>query len=150
MRKVIILILSLTLVFSCAATVCATTSGNVIYHTETNLENGLTVIDKVIAYPQLRSDVRTYEYTQEITKSGTTIGVISIKGSFRYDGSTVSVVSKEVTQTDTYDGWNYFQGSFTSSGGTIILSATLTKLLNSSIPFTMTLSCDKDGNITYT
>ena len=59
-------------------------------------------------------------------------------------------MSKRVNQADTYEGWSYKQNSFTSSGGTITLDAKLTKLLVMNIPFTITLSCDKDGNISYT
>ena len=81
--------------------------------------------------------------------NGVVIGVIAMKGTFRYDGSTVSVASKSVTQTDTYEGWSYKQNSFTSSGGTVTLDAKLTKLIFLNIPFTMMLSCDKDGNISY-
>ena len=60
------------------------------------------------------------------------------------------IMAKRVNQADTYEGWSYKQNSFTSSGGTITLDAKLTKLLVMNIPFTITLSCDKDGNISYT
>lgn len=60
------------------------------------------------------------------------------------------MVSKSVTQSDTYDGWSYVQNSLTSSGGTVTLNAKLTKWIILNTSFTMTLSCDEDGNISYT
>ena len=77
----------------------------------------------------------------------TVIGIVTIQATFRYDGSTVSVVSKSVTQVETYEGWNYVQSSFTSSGGSVVLSAKLTKWIVLNTSFTMTLSCDKNGKI---
>ena len=138
------------MILSSAIPVSAAPVGTVLYRSETMLENGISVIDEVIAYPQTRSNVTSYERTRAVTNGSVTVAVISLEGRFLYDGSSVSVLSKRVTQTDTYDGWNYSQTSFSSSGGTITLSAKLTKPLNSSIPITMTLSCDANGNISYT
>lgn len=112
--------------------------------------NGLTVIDEITVYPQGRSTDSRVERTGTIRDGNTVIAVIAFEAVFRYDGSTVSVVSKSVTQTDTYAGWSYKQKSFTSSGGTVTLDAKLTKLLIFNNSFTMTLSCDKNGNISYT
>lgn len=64
-----------------------------------------------------------------------------------HDGSSVSVVSKELTKCETYDGWSFSSSSLTSSGGTITFSGTLKKGLWSSKSITLPLSCDKDGNI---
>lgn len=121
-----------------------------IMRSETVLEDGTVVVTEVFDLSSTRSTDKTYANTKKIVRDGTTIGIIAITATFRYDGSTVSVVSKSVSQTDTYDGWSYKQNSFTSSGGTVTLDAKLTKLLILNVPFTMTLSCDKDGNISYT
>lgn len=150
MRKLLSLICSAVLFFSFIIPASAVSGEVVLYRSESNLENGISVIDEVVIHPSTRSNIKDYTHRKTFSNGSSTIAKIAIRGEFRYDGSTVSVVSKEVTQTDTYDGWNYSQSSFTSSGGTITLSAKLTKLLNASIPFTMTLSCDKDGNISYT
>lgn len=64
--------------------------------------------------------------------------------------TTVSVISKSVTQTDTYEGWNYVETSFTSSGGTVALAGKLTKLLIMRTSFTIGLECDANGNIITT
>lgn len=114
------------------------------------MDNGITIIDEVTEISQSRSTTKDYTRSRTISKDGTVIAVISIYGCFSYNGTSVSVVSKSVTQTDTYEGWSYKQNSFTSSGGTITLDAKLSKLLVMNIPFTMTLSCDKNGNVSYT
>lgn len=95
----------------------------------------------------VRSSDRTYARTKTIKENDATIGVITIIGIFRYDGTSVSVVSKVVDQTDTYYGWNYVQNSFTENGGTITLDAKLTKLLVFNIPFTISITCDANGKI---
>lgn len=94
-----------------------------------------------------RASQKTATRKATLTKDDVTIGVIAFKATFRYDGSTVSVVSKSVTQTDTYDGWSYTQNSFTSSGGTVTLDAKLTKLLIVNYPFILSLTCDKNGTL---
>ena len=120
------------------------------HRAERVLENGLTFIDEVTVHSQARSTDKRVERQRIIKDGDTVVAVITFVAVFRYDGSTVSVVSKTVTQTDTYAGWSYKQKSFTSSGGTVTLDAKLTKLLIFNNSFTMTLSCDKNGNISYT
>ena len=120
------------------------------YQAERVLGNGLTVIDEITIYPMARSTDKRAERKATIKDGDTVIAIIAFEAVFRCDGSTVSVVSKTVTQTDTYSGWSYKQKSFTSSGGTVTLDAKLTKLLIFNNSFTMTLSCDKNGNISYT
>jgi hypothetical protein len=44
------------------------------------------------------------------------------------------------------DGWSYTQSSLTTSGGTITLNGSVSKLLLK-YSFTLTLTCDKNGNI---
>lgn len=104
--------------------------------------------EELIVQDQARTASKSANRTQTFKKSGVKIAEIGVTGVFRYDGSTVSVTSKIVSPKTTYDGWSFSQSSFTSSGGTIKLSGKLTKLLNTSVPVSITLSCDKDGNIT--
>lgn len=140
-----VLLLAATISASAAET--ETAAGTLISRTEKVLENGLTVVETIYDLSQARSTDKTAHKTQEFYSGDTLIAVITIQGTFRYDGSTVSVVSKSVTQTDTYDGWSYKQNSFTSSGGTVTLDAKLTKWLILNTSFTTTLTCDKNGNI---
>ena len=154
MRRLIAFLCSLLLIVTISPTTLAasysSSDEHVIYYSQTDLGDGLVIIDEVIEYTNARSANKTYERKKILTYDGTVVGIIAICGTFSYNGSTVSVVSKSVTQTSTYEGWSYKQNSFTSSGGTITLNAKLTKLLVMNIPFTMTLSCDKNGDISYT
>jgi hypothetical protein len=113
-----------------------------------DLGDGITVVQELTVQNAARSTSRTVTNKETFYSGSTKIAVIAITGTFRYDGSTVSVTSKSVSQSDTYDSWSFSQSSFTSSGGTISLSGKLTKVLKS-VSVSMTLSCDKDGTISY-
>lgn len=147
MKKLLSFVLCLAMIGSFVLVANAAESGDVVSFTEYRTENGLTVRDEVIVYPQSRSSTVAGAARRNIYDGDTLIAVIAFEATFRYDGSTVSVVSKSVIQTDTYDGWSYSQTSFTSSGGTVSLTGKLSKWLILNTTFTMTLTCDKDGNI---
>lgn len=150
MKRLLALFLCLSLIISVPVTAQATEQGNVLLRREIDLGNGITVVDEIIECPQARTTYGKVVNRSATFKDGdTVIAVIVFQATFHYDGTSVSVVSKSVIQTDTYDGWNYKQTSFTSSGGTVTLSARLTKLIIFNNPFTMSLTCDKDGNISY-
>lgn len=122
-------------------------TGTVIYHNEEILSNGFAVIDEIIDLTLARATDKTVARTKTIKDGDTIVAIITIQATFRHDGSSASVISKSVTQSDTYDGWSYVQNSFTSSGGTVTLDAKITKWIIFNTSFTMTLSCDKNGNI---
>ena len=147
MKKLFNLLLCFTLVTIMSFPVNAQEPGQTIRTEENLLENGYTIIEEIIVYPGTRSTDYTATKKSTITKSGITIAVIAFNATFRYDGSSVSVVSKSVSQKDTYDGWSYSQTSFTSSGGTVTLKFKLNKWLILSNSYTMTLTCDKNGNL---
>lgn len=147
MKKIISLLLCFALITITVLPVSAQESGQVIQTEEFTLENGYTIVEEIIIYPGVRSTDYTATKKSTITKSGTTIAIVAFNATFRYDGSTVSVISKSVTQTNTYDGWSYTQTSFTSSGGTVTLKFKLSKWLVLSNSYTMTLTCDKNGNL---
>lgn len=147
MKRVISFILSITLFASMSLPTYATEQAEVIYSEEIILEDGITIKDEIIVYSQARSSNITATRQKTLTRDDTVIGIIAFKATFRYDGNTVSVVSKSVTQTDTYDGWSYTQNSFTSSGGTVTLEGKLTKWLILNTSFTMSLTCDKNGTL---
>ncbi len=114
------------------------------------MQNGWTVITETRLLNQSIAATRstkTVSTTKTVKNGNSVIGIFTIKATFQYDGSTVSVISKSVTRADTYDGWSYTQTSFTSSGGTVTLNGKLTKLLHSSVYFSMSLTCDKNGNV---
>ncbi len=148
MKRYLSIALCALLLVSLSSTAFAADKENVISYSETVLENGIIVIDEIVDCTQARATNKTYKRTSTFKDGDTVIAIVAIQATFQYDGTTVSVVSKSVVQSDTYNGWNYKQTSFTSSGGTVTLNAKLTKLLVFNNPFTITLSCDKDGNIT--
>lgn len=147
MKRILSIILCTILFASLFIPTYAAEQTDVIYREETILEDGTVVTDEIIVTTNARATQKTATRRKTFTKSDETIAVIAFQATFRYDGSSVSVVSKSVTQTDTYDGWNYSQTSFTSSGGTVTLSGKLTKLLIVSQSFTFSLTCDKNGNL---
>lgn len=150
MKRLLSLLLCPVIVLMLITPAHATAQNSVIHTQETVFDNGLTVIDQVIDITTSRASDKSYARTKTIKDGDTVVAIITIAATFRYDGTTVSVVSKAVTQSDTYDGWEYVQNSFTSSGGTVTLDAKISKWFIFNAPFTMTLSCDKNGNISYT
>ena len=148
MKRLISLCCVLVLLFSLTIPVLAEDQNNLISRKIIKCDDGLVIVDELYENAFARASTKEYTRRKTIKRDGSTIGVIAIKGKFSYDGSKVAVVSKSVTQTDTYGGWNYKQNSFTSTGGTITLDAKLTKLLVPGISFTITMTCDKNGNVT--
>lgn len=146
MRKVgiffICLILVLSISLPCSAEESIPSNTQVI-----NLDNGLMAEEVTTVYANARSSEITAERNWSVKDGSTVIANITVKGTFRYNGTSVSVVSKELTECDTYDGWSFSSTSLTSSGGTITFSGTLKKSLLIRTNITLTLSCDKDGNI---
>lgn len=147
MKKILALAVCFVLLISVMSPAYATEQSVTIYSEEIVLESGITVKDEIIVTPQARSTDKTATRRRTLKDGDTVIGIIAFQATFRYDGSTVSVVSKSVTQTDTYEGYSYKQTSFTSSGGTVTLEGKLTKLLIFSTSFSMSLTCDKNGNL---
>ena len=150
MKRIITIIMCLSFLFVSMPSASAAENREVVFEEEHTLENGLRVVDTVTVSSNNRSSTVTANRERDFYDGDTLVAYICFEATFRYDGSTVSVASKTVTNTDTYDGWEYVQNSFTSSGGTVTLNAKLTKWFILNTSFTMTLSCDKDGNISYT
>lgn len=150
MKRFFSFLLCFILLFSFIAPIQAAENGEVLYSQTHLINSDLTVHKEVTVYSLSRSNTVTADYEQFFYDGDTLVAYIVLQATFVYDGSSVSVVSKSVTQSDTYDGWSYVQNSLTSSGGTVTLNAKLTKWIILNTSFTMTLSCDKDGNISYT
>ena len=147
MKQIVTCLFAFALIISMSVPAFASEQSNVILTQEIDLGNGITIVDELVELSSARSSDRTYARTKTIKENDATIGVITIIGIFRYDGTSVSVVSKVVDQTDTYYGWYYVQNSFTENGGTITRDAKLTKLLVLNIPFTISITCDANGKI---
>lgn len=147
MKKIVSLITCILLLAAIALPASATGRTDVVYSNVTVLEDGTQITDEIIVGPQTRANGVTATRTQTISRDGTVIGRLAFQATFIYDGTTAYVSSKSVTRTDTYEGWNYKQNSFTSSGGTVTLDGKLTKLLVLTTKFSMSLTCDKYGNL---
>ena len=147
MKRLLISILSFVLVFSMFPVVMAAEQGTVVSQQEVALGNGIVIIDTLIEYSNARAVGKAARRTADIYDNDVLIARITLVAGFEYDGTTVTVTSKGVTETSTYEGWRYVQNSLTSSGGTVTLDAKLTKLLVLNIPFTISITCDANGNI---
>ena len=79
---------------------------------------------------------------QEITVSG----VILDETDAPLIGATVSVTNAYATRS-LASGWIYYNESLTKSGGTASLSASLTRNGYGTVPVALSLTCDKNGNI---
>lgn len=121
-------------------------SASTTKETVVDLGDGLYAVETVVDHTLIRSNVKTVSKTWNIKDGGDIIATIELTGTFAYDGNSVSVRSKEVSQCDTYNNWSFSQTSFTSSGGTITLNGKLSRLLKST-SISMSLSCDKNGNV---
>lgn len=150
MKKVLLIMMCLILTFSLVVP-CAASEPNeiyVVYDDVKTFENGVTMVRQTILNDsQNRSTTRAYTDTYTYYYSGEIIAEIWIDATFRYDGNTVSVVSKSISKCETYDGWSFKQSSFSSSGGTVTLTGKLTKLLVLKASVNISLTCDKNGNI---
>lgn len=85
--------------------------------------------------------------TKKYSKNGKVIANIGVTAEFCYNGTSVKVVSKKISPKALYDGWSFIQSSFTSSGGTVSLKGRLEKSGVSPITVSITITCDKNGNI---
>ena len=113
-------------------------------------KNALKVVDKITIETNARTTDKSATRTREFCDGDTLIAVISFRATFRYDGTNVIVIYRNVTQTDTYNGWSYTQESFNDSGGTVTLTGKLKYLqIFSTTTFTMSMTCDANGNISY-
>ncbi len=113
----------------------------------TNNDSGITIIDELVVQDFARSSTRTATRTKTYLDGDTTIAVIALTATFSYSGSSVSVLSKEISRCDTYKGWSFAQNSLSSSGGTATLTGRLTRILSRQVSVNISITCDKNGNI---
>lgn len=147
MKRILSLCITIILLISAATPVSAVDQGDPVLRNETILDCGIICIEEITVCSNARASQKQAVKNSTFKRDGTTIAVIAYEAVFQYDGSTVSVVSKSITQVDTYDGWSFKQNSFTSSGGTVTLTGKLSKLLILNTSVNLTLTCDKNGNI---
>lgn len=150
MKRVLSLILCMVslLVLAVPAFAAEQTEGNVVYRDEFTLEDGFTVVREIVDVSFARSAEKTFAQNWKIKNGSTVVANIEITATYHCDGRSVYVVSKTVSRADTYYGWSYTQNYLIAGGGTVTLSATLTKG-GKTMPVTLNMTCDKDGNISY-
>ena len=84
--------------------------------------------------------IKTYSVDSE------QIATVTLSATFGYDGKTAWVERTDSSYSVT-GGWSYKNESITTSGGTANLTAKLTKLLTSSIPVEISMTCTPSGTI---
>lgn len=144
-KRISSFLLCLVLLAGIAMPCFAAENVQVLSSEEVDLGNGFTYTDTVTVSPARAINQKSGSVSGSYKYSGATIAVIGISGTFQYDGTTVVVVSKSVSQKTLYDGWAFSQSSFTSSGGTITLTGTLSKG-TAKVSVNLSLTCDKNGN----
>ncbi len=123
-------------------------SGELIREDTVVLDDGWTVVTRLYVSDSRELHQKTASKTSDYySPAGEQAASITISGTFVYDGSTVSVYSKSLTNLATYNGWRFSLSSFSSSGGTVTLTGTLKKALFLLQSVSMSLSCDANGNI---
>lgn len=147
MKRILSCLLCVCLLLTFAVSASAANEGLVVSCTETQLDNGITIIEETLEYASLRTSQKQGTKKQTYKHGDTVIAIIAIKAMFVYDGLKSAVVSKQVTQTDTYSGWTYTQNSFTSVANTVTLAGKLSKLFAANVAVNMSLTCDANGNI---
>lgn len=96
-----------------------------------------------------RTEGKTYTYYNSLDVAE---WVMTLTGSFTYDGTTSACTSSECTVTIFDDsGWELISKSATKSGNTAYAEATFAmKVLGITVSrptYNITITCDKDGNV---
>lgn len=152
MKKLTVIILCITLISASLIPVSAAevsrSGSEVVSQTVDVLDGGITVVDTItLPNSNQRSNTRSATLYREVYRDDVLIAQIDVTGTFQYNGTSVSVVSKHISKCETYNGWSFKQSSFISSAGSIVLTGKLTKPLYSSAEVRISLSCDPYGNI---
>ncbi|MCI8869390.1 MAG: hypothetical protein HFF39_02415 [Lawsonibacter sp.] len=87
-----------------------------------------------------------YDKSISVRNSGRIIATVTLDASFGYDGSRAWVNSASATHS-TNSGWSYGGESISKSGGTVTLTATLSKPLYNDIPVSISITCSPSGVI---
>lgn len=149
MKRILMLLLCIIIVSGSICPSLAADNTKILYYGEERIDDSIFVTDTLYELiPVSRDADRSITRKKEYYSDGKLIGVIALTVVFRYDGNTVSVVSKEVTQCKTYEGWSFKQSALTSNGGTVSLSGKLKKNIFQSVSVAVSVTCDKNGNIT--
>jgi len=103
----------------------------------------VTLIPAVSRATQVKGKEYVYYNSADVAE-----WVMTLTGTFTYDGRTSSCTSSRCTVT-IYDdsGWELVSKSATKSGNTAYGRAVFSGPNGLSVPVNLTLTCDKDGNV---
>lgn len=150
MRKKLSVLLALVLLMGALAVPASAAAPETVYKTETIYVEGLGEVEvetvTTVHDSLLRSSKKTVETTDKYKSGGTVIATVTLKATFGYDGSDAWVESASVTKS-TSGGWSYGGQSIDKDGGTVTLTAKLTKSSYPSIPVEITMTCSPSGKI---
>ena len=112
-----------------------------IEHGDFTVETVLTVYPALSRAQTARADkVQTFKYGGEV------IAEVTLSATFGYDGDEAWVVEAEGDSV-TYDGWRYGSEEIEDSGGTVTLSAQLTKAAERTLNVDISMTCSPSGTI---
>lgn len=145
MKRLITFVLCVMLLASVIP--CTYAAESRVYRNEWVMENGVTVVEELIFEDNSRAVQKPV--TRRLTykdEDQNLMAIIAMQVVFQYDGSTVRVISKSMTQTDTYNGWSYDHYSYVTIGGKVTTKFYLEKQSYSQL-YSFSVTCDKNGNI---
>lgn len=89
---------------------------------------------------------RTAHKTSYVNYDGERVAEVTLSATFGYDGDEAWVVEAEGDSV-TYDGWRYGSEEIEDSGGTVTLSAKLTKFAEITRNVDISMTCSPSGTI---
>lgn len=150
MKKLFSLIAVFSLIFSITG-FCFAASPVIESQTVTTetLEDGTVVETIFTIYQNLaRTEMKSADLTRNYTDdNGKKIASVTLYASFSYDGDDAWVLSS-YSDVSEYNGWNYGNERITESGGTVKLTAKLTKSGQTSRNPSLSITCSANGRIT--
>lgn len=118
-----------------------------ISQTVENLGNGYYFIETIyVPAVQPYSNTKTGTKTAQCIVSGTTIYTISVTGTFTYDGSTSDATSASCKIATYVENATINSRNAYTSGASAVATGSVT-YNGINIPKTVTLTCDKNGNL---
>lgn len=154
MKKIIILLLTITLAFYYPATASAAVhTGSTISKT---FEDGSYIETKITTTPGYSTRSTTSTITGKKTNTyknsaGNAVWSVTVTGTFTYNGSSATCTSSTVSATSYNSNWKISSSSASKSGATANATATAKKYSNGicikSMTQSVSLTCSKNGTL---
>lgn len=125
----------------------AETTTDVVY-----FEDGSYVVTVLQEYSTRSSNQKTASKSSTLyDPNGGSVATLTVHGTFRYDGITVTCTASSYTYQIHNSSWSFSSGSASKSGNTATAKGTFArKVLGITVDsktLTVSLSCDKNGNL---